>query len=91
MSFTVTPALQSVLEQDRELRITSSLVTPERKLEELDHRVDDGVAVTLLWNPDTNVTYLRVQDRKTGAPERMVKCLPGRERECFRHPYGTVA
>ncbi len=90
MSPTPSPALQSVLDQDREIRITS-LIPRERTLRELDHRVDDGVAVTLLWNPDTNVTYLRVQDRKTGAPERMVKCLPGRERECFRHPYGTVA
>lgn len=55
---------------------------------ELDQRVADGgfVTVRLLWDPDTNTTFVRVDDRR--ADDHFDISVGDRAaREIFTHPF----
>jgi hypothetical protein len=55
-------------------------------LRELDRRAHDGLAVTLLWNPETNEVSVQVRDERGGAEFRVV--VPAAfALDAFRHPY----
>jgi hypothetical protein len=65
------------------------LETTTRNLE-LDHRVADGVHVTLLWSPATDRVTVEVVDEGRG--ERFEIDVPKhRAMDAFHHPYAYAA
>lgn len=53
---------------------------------ELDHRSNDGIDVTLLWNSQTNRVFVAVEDERHG--ELFEFQVAGADAlEAFRHPY----
>jgi hypothetical protein len=68
---------------------TETPATDDRR--ELDFRVADGIAVTLLWSPSTNRVTVAVDDAKTGDAFE-VPVAPGeRALDVFHHPYAYAA
>ena len=63
------------------------MFTPtEFTVRELDHRVNDGIDVSLLWNARTNQIAVAVRDERSG--EAFEVCVAGgRALDAFRHPY----
>ena len=57
--------------------------TPRR---ELDHRTDDGIEVTLLWNAHTNCVSVAVADEVTGMSFEF-QVAAGDALHAFHHPY----
>jgi hypothetical protein len=59
---------------------------PHTELRELDHRINDGIDVTLLWDPHTDRTFVAVEDHRRGESFefgiRAVDAL-----DAFHHPY----
>jgi hypothetical protein len=61
--------------------------TLDPEIRELNHRVNDGIDVRLLWNPRSNVVSIAVLDERTG------ECFeldvdPEDAQVAFEHPYG---
>lgn len=60
--------------------------TPDKRIRELDHRVNDGIDVRLLWNSGADQVVLAVHDTRTDdsfelqvpAPDALL---------AFHHPY----
>jgi hypothetical protein len=59
-------------------------------IEELDHRENDGIAVSLLWNRRTNTLAVRVLD-SAADEEFELACAPDEALEVFHHPYAYAA
>jgi hypothetical protein len=57
---------------------------------ELAHRVNDGLEVTLLWQPDTGELNVCVCDRKGGASFE-IRPEPAQALDVFYHPYSYAA
>ena len=53
---------------------------------ELDHRVSDGVSVTLLWYEDSNRVAIHVVDSSTGE-EFELEVARRDALDAFRHPF----
>jgi len=64
--------------------------TYDPNLRELDHRCEDGIDVTLFWDPTTNSTYVRVEDTRMGTPPVLNECPSDRARDCFMHPFAML-
>ena len=63
--------------------------TPELAIRELDHRISDGIDVTLLWNARTNRVAIAVIDERSG--EAFQLDVPGAEAlYAFNHPYAYI-
>jgi hypothetical protein len=58
----------------------------ETMLRELDHRIGDGIEVSLLWNPESNQLALLVID-VTGGEEFAIEIAPDEARDAFLHPF----
>ena len=59
---------------------------PELAIRELDHRVSDGIDVTLFWNPRTNRVCIAVVDERSGQAFQLD--VPGADAlYAFNHPY----
>jgi hypothetical protein len=57
---------------------------------ELDSRTQDGVEVTLLWQPDTDVVIVDVNDGRVG--QRFQLIVDAEEAlDVFRHPFAYAA
>src|SRR5687768_1666673 len=54
---------------------------------ELDHRVNDGIDVRLLWSPDDGRVLVTVSDARTGEEFTIEVADPKRARDVFHHPY----
>ena len=62
--------------------------TTEIALRELDHRTNDGIDVTLFWNPRTNHVFVVVEDQRTGELfELEVEAADALK--AFRHPFSV--
>ena len=60
--------------------------TTEIALRELDHRTNDGIDVTLVWNPRTNHVLVVAEDQRTGESfELEVEAADALK--AFRHPF----
>jgi hypothetical protein len=59
-------------------------------MRELDHRRDDGIDVTLLWNSRTNQVLIAVEDEH-GSNSFELKVPAADAMQAFRHPYGYAA
>ena len=57
---------------------------------ELDYRVNDGLEVTLLWQPETEQVTVKVYDAKTG-DDFDLTVDPANAMDAFRHPYAYAA
>ena len=62
---------------------------PKFVIRELDHRRNDGIEVTMLWNPRTNYVYVAVAERDGGRFQFAVH--PAEALEAFHHPYAYAA
>ena len=62
------------------------LTTPEPTIRELDHRVNDGIDVKLLWNPRNNAVSIAVLDERTGEYFEF-DVDPEDAQLAFEHPY----
>ena len=66
---------------------TSMLTTTtEIALWELDHRTNDGIDVTLLWNPRTNHVFVVVEDQRS-AESFELEVEAADALNAFRHPF----
>jgi len=57
---------------------------------ELDVRSNDGLEVTLLWQPETNRIIVSVYDSKTG-DDFDIEVDPAEATDAFHHPYAYAA
>jgi hypothetical protein len=55
-------------------------------MEELDHRENDGIAVSLLWNRTDNRLSVVVEDNQLGESFTL-SARPDNARDVFTHPY----
>jgi hypothetical protein len=58
---------------------------------ELDHRVNDGIEVQLLWNPEDDRVFVAVEDARTGDAFTLELADRGRALDAFHHPYAYQA
>ena len=64
--------------------------TPQSVVRELDHRRNDGIDVSLLWNSRTNHVFVAVEDQRRG--ESVEFNVPGADAlDAFHHPYAYGA
>jgi hypothetical protein len=68
---------------------TAMLCKPQPAIRELDHRCNDGIDVSLLWDPETDRVFLTVDDRRRGE-SRAVEVRPADALDAFHHPYAYV-
>jgi hypothetical protein len=54
---------------------------------ELDHRVSDGIEVTLFWRPEDDRAIVAVSDTKTGDSFTLEVAPDQRPLDVFHHPY----
>jgi hypothetical protein len=57
---------------------------------ELDHRSNDGLDVTLLWEAETNRVTVNVFDAKSG-DDFTIEVDPTEALDAFHHPYAYAA
>jgi hypothetical protein len=62
----------------------------DEKARELDFRAGDGIEVSLLWNPETNVVSVFVLDTSNGV-EFELPVPSGEALEAFHHPFAYAA
>ncbi len=66
------------------MMFTSS--TPQSAIRELDHRYNDGIDVTLLWDSRTDRVFVAVEDERSGQSFEVT--VPGADAlDAFHHPY----
>ena len=61
-----------------------------RSTHELDHRSNDGLEVTLLWEAETNRVAVNVFDAKSG-DDFTIEVGPTEALDAFHHPYAYAA
>jgi hypothetical protein len=59
-------------------------------IRELDHRSEDGIDVTLLWDSRNNRVFLRVVDLRLDESLEF-DVVAGDARYAFRHPYAYAS
>jgi hypothetical protein len=59
---------------------------PEIGIRELDRRRSEGIAVTLLWDPQTNRVFLTVEDERGGSSFE-VDVAAADALDAFHHPF----
>ena len=57
---------------------------------ELDHRSNDGLEVTLLWEAETNRVKVSVFDAESG-DDFEIEVDPAKALDVFHHPYAYAA
>jgi hypothetical protein len=60
--------------------------TSETRIRELDRRVNDGIDVTLFWNPQTDRLFINLEDHRSGGSLEL-EVEASEALEAFRHPY----
>jgi hypothetical protein len=68
---------------------TTTLDKKRSSARELDHRENDGLAVTLLWYEDANRVALRVVDDETDE-EFELEIAASDALDAFRHPFAYI-
>jgi hypothetical protein len=61
------------------------------QMRELDHRVNDGIHVRLLWSEDDGRVAVAVADTKTGDAFAVEVRDGDRALDVFQHPYAYAA
>jgi hypothetical protein len=65
--------------------------TRDPAIHELDHRINDGIDVTLLWNSITNRVSVAVEDQQTGEFFELKVVDPDDALIAFHHPYAYAS
>jgi hypothetical protein len=65
--------------------------TPDPAIHELDHRSNDGIDVTLLWNSATNRVSVTVEHQRTGESFELDAVDPEDALIAFHHPYAYAS
>jgi hypothetical protein len=66
------------------------MITIDTEPIELDSRTQDGVEVSLLWQPETDVVLVEVRDWRVGQSFQLV--VDAEEAlDVFRHPFAYAA
>lgn len=60
-------------------------------LRELDHRLNDGIEVRLLWDESTNEVFVSVRDGKTAEAFEVPVHAGESALDVFHHPYAYAA
>jgi hypothetical protein len=60
-------------------------------LQELDHRSNDGIAVSLLWRERDNRVLVALADSRTGVSFEILVADGERPLDVFHHPYAYAA
>ena len=63
---------------------------PHISLHELDHRSNDGIEVSLLWDERDGSTLVLVNDLKSGDLFEL-RVAPEHAADAFKHPYAYAA
>jgi hypothetical protein len=58
---------------------------------ELAHRSNDGIHVSLVWNPITDSVSVIVEDERLGSAFELVMESGAEALDAFRHPYAYAA
>jgi hypothetical protein len=58
---------------------------------ELAHRSNDGIHVSLVWNPTTDSVSVTVYDERLGSAFELVMESGAEALDAFRHPYAYAA
>jgi hypothetical protein len=58
---------------------------------ELDRRINDGIDVRLLWNPEDGRVFVAVDDAKTGEAFSVEVRERDKALEVFHHPFAYAA
>ena len=66
------------------------MITTETQPIELDFRAQDGVEVSLLWQPATDVVLVEVRDERLGGSFQLVVDAD-EALDVFRHPFAYAA
>lgn len=59
-------------------------------LEELDHRVGDGLEVTLLWNRSNGSVWLGLYDSREDT-QQLLAVDPAKAMDAFEHPFAYAS
>ena len=74
----------------RRFRAMFMSTTPQPAIRELDHRTNDGIDVTLLWNSRTNHVFVAVEDQRSCTSFELT--VSGADAlDAFHHPYAYRA
>ena len=65
-------------------------MTGTTQIEELAHREDAGIDVSLFWSPEGNALSVVVRDNRT-REEFSLAADPGEAMDVFRHPFAYKA
>jgi len=65
-------------------------ITAETAVRELDHRLNDGFDVRLLWNPRTNCVFVTIEDQRDGISFEF-QVDAARALEAFHHPFSYAS
>lgn len=63
--------------------------TSEIEIRELGHRYNDGLDITLFWNPGTNDVFVVVEDQRDGKAFKL-DVDAADALDAFRHPFAYV-
>lgn len=63
--------------------------TSETAIRELDHRSSDGIDVRLLWDSQTDLVFLVVEDERSGELFEL-EIRAADALDAFHHPYGYL-
>jgi hypothetical protein len=69
---------------------TEEDIMASKQTRELDFRSTDGLEVTLLWQPESDATTVKVFDAKTG-DDFVLDVEPADAMDAFHHPYAYAA
>jgi len=69
--------------------ITMNTIPTTSDVHELDHRVGDGLEITLLWSAPTNQVFVAVKDERQDA-QIEIEVDPAHARDAFLHPFAYV-
>jgi hypothetical protein len=61
-------------------------ITADNGIRELDHRISDGIDVTLLWSQRSDRVWIDVRDDRSGESFEL-DVDPGDALAAFHHPY----
>jgi hypothetical protein len=63
--------------------------TSDTAIRELDQRSSDGIEVRLLWDSQTNLVFLVVEDERSGELFEL-EIRAAEALDAFHHPYGYL-
>lgn len=83
--------VETTTSNERAPEDTTMRAIPDPAIHELDHRINDGIDVTLLWNSITNRVSVVVEDQRTGELLELDVVDPKDALIAFCHPFAYAS